>query len=81
MTVGDSQGLSYYSDTTLGKRLSMDSLCLKQARDALVRHRLVAYRKPIYQVLALDCRRESIQADSEPTSLGQILEQLAGGGQ
>lgn len=79
VTVSDNQGLSYYSDKTLSKRLNIDTLALAEARRNLVQHHLVAYRKPLYQVLALDQRREPVQADSEATSLGQILQQLAGG--
>ena len=45
----------------------------------LKHHRLVAYRKPMYQVLALDNRRDVVQADTEAASLGQILQQLAEG--
>lgn len=79
VTVSDNQGLSYYSDQTLTKRLNMDPLTLAEARSNLVQHHLVAYQKPLYQVLALDQRREPAQANSEATSLGQILQQLAGG--
>ena len=79
VTVGDNRGLSYYSETTLTKRLGMDSIALTEARNLLVRHQLVAYRKPLYQVLALDRRRESVQADSEAVSLGEILQQMVGG--
>lgn len=79
VTVSDNQGLSYYGDKTLSKRLSMDPLILAEARNILVQHRLLAYRKPLYQVLPLDQRREPVQTDSEATSIGQILQQLAGG--
>lgn len=79
VTVSDNRGLSYYGDETLTKRLSMERIALLEARNTLVRHHLVAYRKPLYQVLALDCRREPIQGSSEPSSLGQILQQIAGG--
>lgn len=79
VTVSDNQGLSYYGYKTLSKRLNMDPLILAEARNILVQHRLVAYRKPLYQVLALDQRREPVQTNSEATSIGQILQQLAGG--
>ena len=79
VTVSDNQGLSYYGDSTLSKRLSMAPLTLTEARNILVQHRLLAYRKPLYQVLALDQRREPVQTESEATSIGQILQQLAGG--
>jgi hypothetical protein len=79
VTVSDHQGLSYYSDTTLGKRLTMDSAVLTQARETLIRHHLIAYQCPLYQVLALDCRSTAAPADQEISSVGQILQQLGGG--
>jgi hypothetical protein len=54
VTVGDAQGLSYYSDAALSRCLSLDPLRLVQARAELIRAGLIAYDKPLYQVLALD---------------------------
>jgi hypothetical protein len=54
VTVADEQGLSYYSDAALSERLSMDGATLNKARQALTRAQLIAYEKPLYQVLALD---------------------------
>lgn len=79
VTVGDNRGLSYYSDKTLSKRLNMDIVALTEARNLLVQYQLVAYRKPLYQVLALEQRREPQQPNADAASLGQILQQLAGG--
>lgn len=79
VTVGDNRGLSYYGDKSLCKRLHMNVVELDNARKMLIDNRLVAYRKPLYQVLALEERRSPMQKDSEPTSLGQILQQMAGG--
>jgi len=78
VTVSDAQGLSYYSDPAICKRLKMDQNTLKQSRDELIRLALVAYKRPLYQVLALD------PADSPPIekmsgnfeSLGQIFKQM-----
>lgn len=53
VTVADAQGLSYYADSSLGQRLSLSAPLLHQARRTLIRHGLVAYRRPLYQVLAL----------------------------
>ncbi|MBW1699261.1 MAG: hypothetical protein JRH18_12255 [Deltaproteobacteria bacterium] len=36
VTVGDAKGMSYYVDTSIMKRLSMDLTLLDQARDELV---------------------------------------------
>lgn len=54
VTVADAQGLSYYADATLARSLSMDGARLHQARADLVRSGLIAYERPLYQVLALD---------------------------
>ena len=53
VTVADAQGLSYYADGTLCQRLSLSEAQLGQARQALITHHLLAYRRPLYQVLAL----------------------------
>jgi hypothetical protein len=54
VTVADAQGLSYYSDASVARRLSMDPSRLVRARAELIRLRLVAYERPLYQVLALE---------------------------
>ncbi|MBI5918201.1 MAG: hypothetical protein HY849_02340 [Nitrosomonadales bacterium] len=54
VTVADAQGLSYYADASIAKRLSMEPARVGQARADLVRLGLIAYESPLYQVLALD---------------------------
>lgn len=54
VTVADAKGLSYYSDAALARSLSMDAMTLNKARRDLVEVGLLAYEKPLYQVLALD---------------------------
>lgn len=54
VTVADAQGLSYYCDRSLGRSLSMDPMRLSKARGDLIRAGLIAYQRPLYQVLALD---------------------------
>src|SRR5215510_13476124 len=54
VTVADAQGLSYYADPSLCQRLSMTAPELHQARQVLITQGLVAYHRPLYQVLALD---------------------------
>ena len=53
VTVADAQGLSYYADPSVCQRLSMTGPELHQARQALITRGLVAYQRPLYQVLAL----------------------------
>lgn len=83
VTVADERGLSYYSDPSLMKRLSMDQNTLAAARQNLIRIGLIAYQKPLYQVLALDpepviattTARSSLD---QPLSLAQIFKRMAG---
>jgi hypothetical protein len=54
ITVADSQGLSWYGDTSTARRLSIDEARLRRARGDLIRAGLLAYARGLYQVLALD---------------------------
>jgi hypothetical protein len=63
VTVADVQGLSYYADATLARALSMNLDRLSQARSDLIRAGLIAYQRPIYQVLSLDSPRIEIRDD------------------
>lgn len=54
VTVGDERGLSYYSDASLGRLLSLSPDEVRTARGQLVTASLLAYAAPLYQVLALD---------------------------
>jgi len=56
LTVGDKNGVSWYSDTSICKRLKSLDLTvssLKTLRNELIAGELIAYRKPHYQVLEL----------------------------
>ena len=76
VTVADAQGLSYYSDAALSRRLSTNPIRLSQARGDLVRIGLIAYQRPLYQVLALDSppRVDSreLDADEIGVRIGQL---------
>jgi len=54
VTVADAQGLSYYAEDSLARRLSMPPERLRTVRADLVRLGLIAFEHPLYQVLALD---------------------------
>lgn len=54
VTVGDSNGLSWYSDESIMDRLSMDKDLLHEARSDLIRNGMIAWREPLYQVLSLE---------------------------
>jgi hypothetical protein len=53
LTVADAQGRSSYAEPTRCRRLSMPQATLRQARQELITRHLVAYRRPLYQILAL----------------------------
>ncbi len=81
VTVGDAQGLSYYSEASIMKRLSMDGNTLTNARNNLIKIGLIAWCKPLYQVLSLDIRRPAGPQSSHghPLALGEIFKQVLGG--
>jgi hypothetical protein len=60
VTVADAQGLSYYADPSLCQRLSLSGTALHQARQALITRGLVAYHRPLYQVLGDFSKRISL---------------------
>ncbi|HEY6133244.1 MAG TPA: hypothetical protein VIW70_04635 [Rubrivivax sp.] len=53
VTVSDAQGLSYYGAATLARRLHLSDEQFGAARQQLIDLDLIAYRSPLYQVLAL----------------------------
>lgn len=53
VSVGDEHGLSYYSDASLGRLLSLLPDEVVAARRQLLAGSLIAYGAPLYQVLAL----------------------------
>ena len=75
VTVADGQGLSYYSDQSLCRLLPLDGAALAGARQELIAARLIAYQKPLYQVLALDAPAPSSPrcSSGQPLSIGEIL--------
>lgn len=53
LTVADGQGLSYWSEASLARRLSLPLVRLREACAELEAADLVAYDPPIWQVLSL----------------------------
>ena len=76
VTVADGEGLSYYSDAALVRSLSMSVARLGQARDDLLRSGLIAYQRPLYQVLALGVplrvEVRELGADEISVRIGQL---------
>jgi hypothetical protein len=82
-TVADAQGLSYDADPSLCQRLSLTSTELHQARQALLTQGLVAYQRPLYQVLALDAARSeattspsTVVADDDPVDIKAVFARI-----
>jgi hypothetical protein len=67
VTVADAQGLSYDADSSLCQRLALTSTEFPQARQALRPQGLVAYQRPLYQVLALDAAHR--EATTSPSTV------------
>lgn len=83
VTVADAQGLSYYADPSLCQRLSMTASELHQARQGLITQGLVAYHRPLYQVLALDAiptgatpSAAPVAADDEPVDIKAVFARI-----
>lgn len=90
VTVSDAQGLSYYGAATLAQRLHLSTEELGAARAQLIELELIAYRAPLYQVLALPGTKVApptggrlpvqvpVRENSAgPVILAQLLEQMA----
>jgi hypothetical protein len=53
VTVSDADGMSYWGDTAICERLKLGRAELRHARDELLGADLIAYDKPLWQVLQL----------------------------
>ena len=73
VTVADGQGLSYYSDQSISRLLPLDGTALAHARQELLAAKLIAYQRPLYQVLSLD--PPASPRTGQVMTLGQILQQ------
>lgn len=77
VTVADAQGLSYYGDATLAGHLSMERPLLQAARRSLINADLIAYERPLYQVLSLHPADQPAplprSGKGEAQSIAQIL--------
>ena len=85
VTVSDAQGLSYYGAATLAGRLRLSDEQFAAARQQLIELDLIAYRSPLYQVLALPGTVAAPRtapravltapASGQPVSLAALLQQ------
>lgn len=86
IAAGDSQGLSYYSDASIQRRLSLSAGELSVARTQLREQGFIAYQPPLYQVLDLAPQHPvpvptagSRSSDGQTRSIGEVLQQMLGG--
>jgi len=87
ITVADAQGLSYYGEPTLAKRLHLSPEELVTARQQLIDIELIVYQAPLYQVLAIPgtvprapatvpAQAAEPRSSNGPARLAEILEQM-----
>lgn len=81
VTVADAQGLSYYSDAAVARWIKLEQAALVAARKQLIAAGLLAYRQPLYQLLALPSREQTLPThrSGQVRSVGELLRQLTGG--
>ena len=83
VTVADADGLSWYSEETLCGQLSCDPTQLHRDRAELQQAALIAYRKPLYQVLDLAPAPVAVtgaaRRGGEAVEVGDILKSILGG--
>jgi hypothetical protein len=85
ITVADAEGLSYYSDSTLERMLNIEHGRLLTARHQLCQAGLLAYDKPLYQILSLELPLEAsalaqpVVRSGQPAALADILRRMVGG--
>ena len=84
--VSDQQGLSFYSDATIAVRLRLPEKAVSDARAELVTHDLIAWQRPLTQVLSLQQpvlhRRGSLQSLGDLfRAAGNSAEKKSAGGE
>ena len=60
--VSDERGLSYYSDASVARELRLDFPTLSLARQQLLRADVLAYEKPLWQLLALEATPTEVRS-------------------
>jgi hypothetical protein len=84
VTVSDVQGLSYYSDAAICRHLNLQPEELKRARAQLRQADLIAYQRPLYQVLSLPepppaTQEPPTERTGQPQSASEILRRVLQG--
>lgn len=79
LTVADADGLSFYADASIARRLGIEAHRLHAARHRLIHLELIAFEPPLYQVLELPPPpRPVLHSDnaSRPRSITEVLGEL-----
>lgn len=78
VAVSDRNGISFYYDDRICRILKIDLASLAEARKGLIQRSLLAYKYPVYQVLALPSKpvsapsAEELAEKKEKTALSYI---------
>lgn len=75
VAVADADGVSFYADPTITKLLKLPHSDLLYARDTLIKADLIAYRYPLYQVLALPESRV-VSQEKKPRTVTSVHRSL-----
>jgi hypothetical protein len=62
----DAQGLSYYSDPRIAQLLTLEPATMSQARRELIELGLIAYQKPLYQLLSMEGEGLTVRESRPP---------------
>ena len=84
VTVADAQGLSYYSDESVARRLRITVSAVNSGRAELMRAELLAYESPLVQVLALERpadKRAKLIGTESAVLIGDLLRSWRQGGE
>lgn len=73
VAVADKDGLSFYSDARIAGTIKLDREALERARARLVDLELLAWERPLYQVLSLDPGDRSVRRTGGPSSIAELL--------
>ncbi len=84
VTVADADGLSWYSEEALCRQLSCEAAQLRRDRAELQQAALIAYRRPLYQVLDLApvaplSAPGAVRQSGEAIAVGEIFKSILGG--
>ena len=77
VTVADARGLSFYADQTLCRRLAMDECALVRYRQQLIDLGLIAHRRPLCHVLAIET--DALRQNGPLQSLEQVFKRIGEG--